>query len=46
MLQNKDNNIPAWVLICFPEQASMYLGEVTKGSPKWMKHPVLMKKKK
>lgn len=46
MLKNKDNNIPAWVLICFPEQAFMYLDEVTKGSPKWMKHPVLMKKKK
>ncbi|MBR4921114.1 MAG: hypothetical protein IKZ62_07355 [Prevotella sp.] len=46
MLENKDNNIPAWVLICFPEQASMYFDEVTKGSPKWMKHPILMKKKK
>lgn len=46
MLENKDNNIPAWVLICFPEQAFMYLDEVTEGSPKWMKHPILMKKKK
>lgn len=46
MLDNKDNNIPAWIVFCFPEQTYMYLDEVTKGSPKWMKHPVLMKKKK
>ena len=46
MLENKDNYIPAWIIVCFPEQTDMYLDEVTKGSPKWMKHPVLMKKKK
>lgn len=43
MLENKDNNIPAWILYCFPEQAFMYLDEVTKDSPKWMRHPILMK---
>ena len=43
MLENKDNNIPAWILYCFPELAYMYLDEVTKDSPKWMRHPLLMK---
>ena len=43
MLENKDNNIPAWILYCFPELACMYLDEVTKDSPKWMRHPILMK---
>ncbi len=43
MLENKDNNIPAWILYCFPEQAFRYLDEVTKDSPKWMRHPILMK---
>lgn len=43
MLENKDNNIPAWILYCFPELAYKYLDEVTKDSPKWMRHPLLIK---
>ena len=43
MLENKDNNIPAWILYCFPELAYKYIDEVTKDSPKWMRHPILMK---
>ena len=43
MSENKDNNIPAWILYCFPELAYKYLDEVTKDSPKWMRHPILMK---
>ncbi|MBO7115708.1 MAG: hypothetical protein J6V87_01505 [Prevotella sp.] len=43
MLENKDNNIPAWILYCFPEQAYMYLDEVTQDSPKWMRYPILMR---
>ncbi|MBQ8152786.1 MAG: hypothetical protein IJ069_03800 [Prevotella sp.] len=44
MLENKDNNIPAWILYCFPELAYKYLDEVTKDSPKWMRHPLLIMK--
>ncbi len=36
------NDIPAWIVIVFPEQASAFLGEYQYSS--WLDHPVLKKK--
>lgn len=36
------NDIPAWIVVVFPEQASAFLGEYQYSS--WLDHPVLKKK--
>jgi hypothetical protein len=46
ILKDKENAACAWIVYCFPEVIEGEIGAMLDNmQPKWMKHPILKKKK-